>query len=199
MAIRVLVIAKHDPAQAMFEAAALRVGRDTDTFAMRRCTAPGMLLDAVVSAVRTLNEPIGVLDLFAHGGSGRLHMGEPRESLLFSADGVSAGPGQALAARLSDFLTQDAHVRLLGCETALDESGKRLLLSLQRAFGKSIVVYDALQAVRPSDFGVGGFLTSREEHTLFSSTEAKELEDDEVAPTYDERGDELVVWRRRIG
>lgn len=199
MAIRVLVIGQHDPVQDIFEAAAARVGPNTDTFMMLRCPAPDLLFDTVLRAVRALNEPISVLDLYDHGGNGRLHMGEPREALLFSADGASAIAGQALAGKLADLLTHDAHVHLLGCETALEEPGKRMLLTLQRAFGKSIVVHGTLQAVGPSDFGVGGFQMLREGHVLFSSTEAAELTGAQVALTYDDRGHELHLWRRRIG
>lgn len=197
MAIRVLVIGQHSPVQDMFEDVADRgrIGPDTDTFMMLRCSTPGALFDTVRSAVRKLNAPISVLDLYDHGGDGYLRMGDPIEPPLFAAEGVGAD----LAKSLADLLTHDAQVRLLGCDTAVAADGKSLLLMLRDAFKKSIVVQGTLKAVVPGDFGVGGFKMAREEQYLFSSTEAAELPKGQVAPTYDDRTIALHSWRVAVG
>lgn len=195
MAIRVLVIGQHDPDEGTFTDIVNRVGKDTETFMSLRCSTPGDFFDKVRSAVRALNGRISVLDLFDHGANGRQLMGDPRKPALFSAD----GDGFQLASQLANFLTNDAQVRLLGCETARGLVGKKLLVDLQKAFGKSIVVQGTLQAVSQNDFAIGGFKLLREDKVLFSSTEAAALAPNARPPTYDERNRELLAWRRQIG
>ena len=195
MAIRVLVIGQHAPAQVLFEDVAGRVGPDTSTFITLRCRTPGELFDKVRDAVWQRNAPISVLDLCDHGGDGYIRMGDPIEPPLFAAPDI----GKEVASALADLLTFDAHVRLLGCDTAVASKGRALLLMLSNAFnqqgGKAIVVSGTLKAVNQGDFDVGGFKMAREEHYLFSSTEAIAV----ASPTFDERALELLSWRRRIG
>lgn len=198
MAIRVLVIGQHASVQESVDDVTEPVGPNTDTFVMVSCRTPGDLFDTVRSTVRSLDAPIAVLDLCDHGGDGYLRMGDPLEPPLFAA-----GIGKDVAKSLATLLTHDAHVRLLGCDTAVAAEGKALLLMLSDAFNeaenKSIVVYGTLRPVVADDFDAGGFKIEREEHSLFSSTQAAQLPAGQVPPTFDERAMALLSWRLAVG
>lgn len=196
MGFHLTVFGQHDPSDEQDERIAAQLADDPPRFLLRRCARPGDLYEVVRSAVRDLNAPVRVLDLFDHGGNGHMTLGDPMSEFLFDPDST----GHEVARSLSDLLTSDAHVRLLGCETALGEAGKRMLFNLQRAFGKGIVVLGTLAAVHPDrDFDGRGFRVEREEALLFSSTEAAALPGGKLPPTYDERYVQRIAWRKRIG
>lgn len=195
MAFHLTVFGQHAPPEEQDEEAIRRITDRPPHFMLRRCPSPAALYEVVRGAVQELNAPVRLLDLYDHGGNGHLVMGDPLDELLFNPFTV----GHALAGRLAGLLTFDAHVRLIGCETALGQMGKDMLLNLQRAFGKGIVVSGTLAPITPDDFGARGFHVEREEALLFSSTEAAALHPGKKAPTYDERYAERIAWRKGVG
>lgn len=196
MAIQLLVIARHDPPDEHDEAMAARIVEIPGQLLVRRCSRPEDLYDVVLAAVRAFHMPVRVLDLYDHGGNGHLTMGDPTSTFLFGPTAT----GHDLARRLSDLLTFDAQVRLLGCETALGEAGKAMLINLRAAFGKGIVVQGTLSVVDPqTDFHPRGFRADREDALLYSSSEAALLPDAQLPPTFDERYIQRIAWRKRIG
>lgn len=147
------------------------------------CRSP----DEVVPRARDIARKgmIDVLDFVDHGDDGRFRMGI---NMLFN----DSGTGRQIARALRPLLTPNARVRLLGCETALGESGQRLLMMLQREFGDGVAVYGTLCRITHQQFGPHGFQKRYEERFLFSATEAATR----LAPTFEERADEVVEWYR---
>lgn len=196
MGFHLVVFAQHDPAEHKDELVAKHVIAEVpNRLVLRRCARAEDLCGVVLAAVRELNMPVSVLDLFDHGRPGHLTMGDPRNKFLFDPTSI----GHAIAKDLAELLTFDAHVRLLGCETARGRQGKTMLINLQKAFGKGIVVFGTLSKVDPiENFDQGGLYACSEEARLFSSTEAAALPEGVLAPTYDERYAQRVAWRKRI-
>lgn len=197
MGFHLLVVAQHTPAEWKDELVAQHVLKEKrDRFVVRRCQAPGALYNIVLQAVRDQGSPIRTLDLYDHGRPGHLTMGDPRHEYLFDPFHI----GHDIAKDLAKLLTPDAHVRLLGCETALGEQGKTMLVNLRKAFGKNIVVFGTISKIDPiENFDEDGFLALSEEARLFSSTEAAALSGGELAPDYDGRYRQRIAWRKAVG
>jgi hypothetical protein len=162
----------------------------------RRCESPRDLI-SIVEGVYRLHGPIDILDLVDHGGPGRIHMGD---ALLFASDGDPSSEllGRDIAARLAPFLTETAHVRLLGCKTSVCAPGsphvkrtRLLLLKLARALGGHRVAFGTLSSVRQLHFSPYGFGRDREELMLFSSLAAM----DAAAPSASDRGAQAQQMR----
>jgi hypothetical protein len=156
--------------------------RETPSFFVRRCKSPEQLIGRV-REVAAANGPIDVLDIHDHGKRGHLRLGT---GLLFHHEGA----GLHLARALRPYLTPDARIRLLGCETAVGDEGRRLLSMLRDELGGAIVIYGTLATIVPDSFEEGVFLKSSEDVYLFSSTEAMRRE----APTWEDRLAELRSW-----
>jgi hypothetical protein len=169
----------------------------SDAFVVARCDDPRDLVGVVAATAQTYG-PIDMLDLFDHGGPGHIRMGS---ALLFASDADPASEllGRDIASCLSPFLTDTAHVRLLGCDTALlgDPAAKEglasrlLLVKLARALGGHRVVFGTLTGLGRLHFGPRGFGRDREEAMLFSSLAAIDIE----PPDEDVRGAELQRLR----
>jgi hypothetical protein len=132
----------------------------------RWCLSPADLLKEVRGAVEHNVALIDTLDLCSHSLGGGIVM---EGGTLFSPDGT----GHLIARSLRPFLTTDARVRLLSCDSAsaLGE-GRNLLLMLRQAFGGSIVVYGTTEAVSVGQFTNKGF-DQLQDDILYSSTEAE--------------------------
>jgi hypothetical protein len=74
---------------------------------------------------------------------------------------------------LADYLTEDARVRLLGCRTAREEAGYRLLIGLSERLGARRAVYGTIHNLTANDFDQGGLRAEIERQVLYSSKQAK--------------------------
>lgn len=185
MSTRLLIVAQHRPAQGEFEYVA-KVARPTKDFIVERCTSPQELVNATRSVVMRTRKQIKLLDIFGHGRAGTQFLGD---EVLFDK-----ATGHEIAAMLGDFLTCDATVRLLGCETAVGPQGQELLTVVQSKLGKSRTVHGMIASIRSHlAFDASGFMAKREEQFLFSSTEAQ----DSIAPTQQMRLRALRDWYAR--
>jgi hypothetical protein len=97
-------------------------------------------------------------------------------SILFHSDNDpgSVMYGISIAKQITDYLTNTAHIRLLGCSTAqelnpLHCEGRLLLLKLARELGAYRTVFGTLAAVGVTDFGPRGLKQNVETERLFSS------------------------------
>src|SRR5262249_29455086 len=87
------------------------VNWQTLTFKVERCSSPMQLVRKVRKVALDNGAMIDILDLYDHGGSGHILMGD---DVLFDDRGV----GLPVARALRPLLTPDARVRLLGCDIA---------------------------------------------------------------------------------
>lgn len=186
-------------------AAEARLANDTDLddaarmseqasppFFVRRCASPRDLA-RIVREIAVEYGRVDTLDLHDHGARGHLTMGD---AILFAGDGARPYDGALkigadIAAELWPLLTPDARVRLLGCETARGDEGRRLLLQLRAALGGRVTVFGTLGRIDTGQFDASGFQKLYlEELYLFSSTEAESR----GGPTFEARDQEIVAW-----
>lgn len=155
--------------------------RPTAARLVRRCDTPSELIFHVESVAQT-HGLIDVLDIFDHGRSGAQQLGS---KILFESDELANSPieNAYLAAHLRPFLSNTAHVRMLGCRTARSAAGRFLLVKLAVLFGGRRVVFGTVDGIETDDFDVAGFETRLERTKLFSSLAAI----DGIAPTKKER------------
>jgi hypothetical protein len=142
-----------------------------------RCRDSRDLCDTVSTLARESGQMVDVLDIFDHGAPGHMRLGR---DVLFQYDGESLIGGDVVKS-LSSAMRQDACIRLLGCKTAKDERGRRLLTRLARTVDFSLRVYGTIERVRPVHFKDPGFLGK--EDLLFGSEAAT----DQAAPDSDVR------------
>lgn len=131
-------------------------------------------------------DKIDILDIFEHGRSGHMRIGA--DVLIKSDD----DPESQLTCRVSlkvldDRLSDNAHVRLLGCDTAHvtngHSAGRHMLVKFARALGKKRIVFGTLAAVESDDFAPDGFIEQRGIGLFFSSLSAL----DSLPPSYNQR------------
>lgn len=174
-----------------------------NVFTIARCDDPHSLARVVREAVQKQAAPehnlITTLDLFDHGGPGRMRMGNEMLSLHHFNGGPKAEPSGQSAEDLRDYLAPDARVRLLGCNTACGEEGRQLLLDLHAWLNQNgstdRLAYGAIYNVRPDRiFDAHGRFNSDEAVYLFSSREAQAR----VAPSIEERIKEIEERIRKM-
>lgn len=160
-----------------------------------RCSSPDELLGVVKAAVAAKGGPLERLDIFDHGKGGLQQLGP---QVLFgvhdSKTPATKMAGFDLIKSLSECLTHDAHIRLLGCETAIEPRGQRLLLDAAGAFGFQRVVYGTVDNITANHFDANGFKTIAECPFLFSSHDAKLRQ----APTHQKKLTECN-WKQPTG
>ena len=141
-----------------------------------RADHPKQLIDLVQAEFRK-SGPIHRLDLVDDGHDGSILLGSPESAtdkkLFVVENGALSKPSIERARALREFLTEDASVFLLGCETGKGVNGQTLLLSLQEVLGGRRVIRGALVHLLVRNFDVNGFKPELECPTLYSSTEAK--------------------------
>ena len=208
MAIHLFIVGQENPFLNPFRTAFERAIEVDKEFFKRTCSSRSQLLGIVREVVIVTGQRIDLLDIFDHGSEGVQKLAGEK---LFSASEppdpeAPLKTGTEIAHGLRRFLTIDARVRLLGCNTALGDSGKALLLSLQRELGEARVVFGTNGYanagplpppdidIDDSEFGARGFRDVREDSWLFSSTEARMGLD----PTYDARKLENKKWIEEI-
>lgn len=146
-----------------------------------RCDGADNLLQALEVIVEHKGL-IDILDILDHGAPGGILLGKEilfqcgQEDLNVSPSSNGSGTlkllhGSKVAPKLNRFLADTAQVRLLGCDTALDESGRQLLLWLAQLIGGNRVVMGTIDRVYEKDFDPRqGFALERE--ILYSSMAA---------------------------
>jgi Domain of unknown function (DUF4347) len=183
--LHVLIIGRRDPISdddLVLEDLYARVQHST-AVAVARCDDPALLIGIVQTLVErpaaaTERNLIATLDLFDHGGEGRMRLGKRRLSLGQTKGGPAVEPIERAAGDLRDYLTPDARVRLLGCETACGLKGQQLLLGLHAWLNEGgateRLAYGALYSIKPeSVFDDQGRFDADESIYLFSSREAE--------------------------
>lgn len=189
MAVHLLIVGRRKRPvgnDADIEAVAAQVHCSNRDFVMKRGNTPAEVV-TVARDVARKRGMIDTLDLYDHAACDHLTMGDGR---LFDIQGT----GAPIFRKLRPFLSKDARVRLLGCETAVAAQGQQMLKMIRQEIGGSVVVYGTLANVTPDLFKGGIFRRAREERWLFSSTEA----DARVAPSWRERQIEIDDWHRSI-
>jgi hypothetical protein len=164
-------------------AKAARAANTTDWFRVARCDFPREVVGVVREVAAERRSMISTLDFYDHGESGHLRMGS---DTLFS----HRGTGRMIARMLRPLLAPDARVRLLGCNCAVGQPGRDLLLMLHEEFGPGVAVFGAIRPIDADDFPSGIFDRLEEEVCLFSSTEAASR----IAPDIAARNEEVAVW-----
>lgn len=159
--------------------------RGGDPFVMRRCRSPHALVKVIRDVVIERGMLIDTLDLYDHAARDHVRMGD---ATLFDI----AGKGVSILRSIRPFLTPDARVRLLGCETAQGEEGRELLKMLCKELGGGVVVYGTLGTITETLFVGGLFRWDKEMSFLFSSTEASLR----VAPSWEDRQREIATFLR---
>jgi hypothetical protein len=133
----------------------------------------------LVEKLSKLKHKIDILDIVDHGRPGSIHIGD---DMLFESDEYPDHPLKGCVSPSTVFahLSELAHIRLLGCNTAVttvnDPAGRMLLLKLAKALGPYQVAYGTLAAVEPEHFNETGFLEGQARGLLFSSLAALESE-----------------------
>lgn len=204
MAIHLFIVAQEDnfldPFKTAYERAS--AAQQVDGFVARTCRSPTDLLPVVREAVLQTRQRVHTLDIFGHGSAGFQYMGK---EVLFGVSNGALTTGATIAQGLRRFLTPDARIRLLGCVTAVGESGRALLLSLREEVGASVTVFGTIASLnarpRPPQGGIDdgefderGFKAVKDDDWLFSSSEARRRS----APTHDEQADLNRAWFRGI-
>ncbi|NTX04625.1 DUF4347 domain-containing protein [Myxococcus sp. CA040A] len=98
--------------------------------------------------------PLSRVDIFGHGKPGTLTLGDPGQEVV-TPDETSWG----LLSSLGEFLATKAELRLLGCEVAACEEGRRVLKGLEARLSegdKPRTVWGITASIAYSDFGPGG-------------------------------------------
>lgn len=171
------------------------------SFTIVRCASPAELLEKLGAARN--GELIDVLDIFDHGGAGFQWLGDAQVFRATANPRDSLQTGQATAGALRAHLSEVAHVRLLGCNTASDtvqrpgadgitaggSEGRLLLHKLARELGGRRLVFGTIRQIDSRMFeGGAGFRREIENEHLFSSAGALDL----TAPTAAERVEHLL-------
>jgi hypothetical protein len=143
---------------------------------------PETLVPSIVAIVRNSRETIDVLDIADHGRPGAMRLGK---SILFEFHDTLV-TGIEIIKALSPLISIGGSIRLLGCNTALDDRGRGLLTRLAAVASFTFKVYGTIDRVRPVNFRDPGFLGSN--NVLFSSEAAV----DHFAPSAGERETNLV-------
>jgi len=185
MTVKLLVIGERTPRDAIIEQVARKVSGSTTTH-IRRCRSPELLVD-IVRSVRHSHGPIDSLDLYDHGTRGAIVMGA---AALFGSDSDPTTPltGAAIAAELAPLLSELAHLRLLGCDTAIlefndPEGGRMMLLKLARLLGPRRSVFGTIVGIGAGCFDRDGFNDERVVELLCSAYTAIDF----TLPTYNQR------------
>ena len=171
----VIGVGGHDPGP--IERVAKKVGRGTNDCYVMRCGSPEHLPQLVARAASVLGK-IDLLDIYDHCAVGRMRLGP---QILFSSDDNMGSilVGADIARALLPHLTETAHVRLLGCNTAgdrdltvepliSDSAGRCLLLKLALELGAHRVADGTIILVNELAFHPGGF--SKDLTALWSSS-----------------------------
>jgi hypothetical protein len=198
MAIHLFIVAEEDRFLDPFKTARNRAVEVENSFIVRTCRSPEALLMEIREVVLKTHQRVDTLDIFGHGCAGHQYLGN---QVLFGVENGTLSTGKEIAHGLRRFLTRDARVRLLGCMTAIGESGRALLLSLREELGESVVVMGTITSLNARDrppnggfddgeFDERGFNDTKEDDWLFSSTDARR----KLAPTHRERAEENRVW-----
>lgn len=147
-----------------------RTFHSTVTHVLARCDTPGDLVH-VVQSVAAEHGPIGVLDLYDHGGPGHLWLGD---AWVFASDDDPSSEllGRPIASAIATHLEDTAHVRLLGCQTGTDTASRLLLVKLARALGGHRTAFGTITMVDTIHFSSFGFRPGLEDSFLFSSLAA---------------------------
>lgn len=186
MSIHLFVIARHNPVQSEFEFAA-NAAVATDEFIVERCESPQEFLPTVRRVALQARKKIRLLDIYGHARRGQQSLGS---GLLFDET-----TGEDIAQGLRIFLTPTATVRLLGCDTAVGQQGKRLIETVRRNLGESRCVQGTIASFSSRfSFGPNGFAANLEDPLLFSSSSTQP-----IAPTQVDRQRELRDWYVNIG
>lgn len=186
MTLHLLVVGERTSPDDDIDPVAFQVtARGDAPFVMRRCRSPHGLVKVVRDVVIERGMLIDTLDLYDHAAPDHARMGD---GILFDI----AGKGISILRSLRPFLTPDARVRLLGCETARGKEGQKLLKMLRDELGGGVVVYGTLGTIIPSLFEGGLFRRDQETSFLFSSTEASSR----VAPSWEDRQREIATFLR---
>lgn len=202
MAIQLFIVAEEERFLDPFKTAYHRAAEVPHSFIVRTCRSPDALLPLVREVVISARQRVDTLDIFGHGCSGYQYMGT---EVLFGVENGTLSKGKDIAQGLRRFLTPDARVRLLGCMTAIGESGRALLLSLREELGAAVVVSGTISSLNArekpptgglddGEFNERGFKESREDDWLFSSTDARRR----LAPSHRERATENRAWMADI-
>lgn len=141
----------------------------------------GDLIKALENA-RTCS--ISILDIYYHGAPGTISLGRYNGAtqVLFASDKSENTrlTGYELVDPLRKYLAPSAHVRLLGCNTAVGSRGRMLIYKLASEIGAGCVVSGTIGNLERRHFRAGRFVC---ESLLFSSLAAIDGE----APTWDRR------------
>ena len=204
MAIHLFIVAQEDNFLDPFKTAYERASapQPVEGFVARTCKSPNDLLAVVRAAVLQARQHVHTLDIFGHGSAGFQYLGK---DVLFGVSNGALTTGAGIAQGLRRFLTPDARIRLLGCVTAVGESGRALLLSLREELGGSVTVYGTVASLnarpRPPHGGIDdgefderGFKAVKDDDWLFSSSEARRR----LAPTQDELANLNREWFKGI-
>jgi hypothetical protein len=147
-------------------------------FRVARCDSPDDLIDIVAGDAQARGK-IDILDFYDHGSIGGMLLGD---DVLFHSDGnqYSQLVNEDIARSLSEFLSETAHVRLLGCSTAAADGpsleARLLLLKLSNALGAHRVAFGTIEPVVVDDFGSYGLRRDVEIAKLYSSLSAIDFE-----------------------
>jgi Domain of unknown function (DUF4347) len=139
--------------------------------------------------VRASTSPIDTLDVFDHGANGVIAIGD---DILVDFSDPERMPDVTLFEQIAGYLDPRAHIRLLGCNTAVGPAGRNLLLALSAALGAERLVFGTIERVLPEQFSEAGFLLSNE--LLYSSRAAL----DYPAPTAKMRQHSIVLLQTII-
>ena len=162
------------------------------TFFVDRCDSPGVLVQTL-RRIAVDHGQIDTLDLFDHGGAGKLRMGN---DLLFN--GESNG-GFSIAEELRDLIVHGGRMRLLGCNTALGVKGRNLLVRLHNIFDGHVTVFGTIAGTTIGQFDRHGFRKKYiEEFYLYSSEDAiRDWKANRRPPKFSERDKALIAWGQR--
>jgi hypothetical protein len=127
-------------------------GMDASDVHVLRCRRPADLLEKL--ARLGARGRVARLDVFDHGAEGMQMLGE---DALFASDSFAgtALVGDELARQLAPYLTETAHVRLLGRATGDGAAGRQLLRKLARALGANRIVSGTVERAAPDGDGRG--------------------------------------------
>jgi hypothetical protein len=150
-----------------------------------RCNSGRALIAEAKNAFDHFGSPIDLLDIYYHGGDGTMYIGRNGNHLdcLFQSDeSLRRLTGWNWAEQLARYLSPTAHVRLLGCETALGVAGRMLVYKLGVELGQRRVAFGCLADVLLAQFHPESGLFACD-HYLFSSHASL----DGIAPSLDHR------------
>ncbi|MCE9572000.1 MAG: DUF4347 domain-containing protein [Deltaproteobacteria bacterium] len=164
-------------------------------YELLECTGVEDLIAKVATSAGARG-PIERLDVYDHGTAGGIAIAG---DLLFASDDkpgwVTPLTGLAAARALATSLAPRAEVRLLGCRTALDQTGRMLMIKLRDVFGRDTQVQGTIDRVVAAHFEEDGSFSVHSEPSLLFSAEAAV---DRVAPDLKERKSNLSAISKPI-